>query len=169
MRRALNKGRLISSRQSHATDGERLPIPRGIGEELRKLAADLEPEALLFTTKRGTRLSYRNQLTRVFKPAAEEAGAEWAAFHTLRHTFASLHIARGTNTCSSLTDVWGTTSPDFTLRVYAHMIPGDKVAALDLDAELGPRQFVPHIGMALGSDTDSAASEAPAMKGRRAQ
>ena len=118
---------------------------------------------MLFTTKRGTRLSYRNQLTRVFKPAAEEAGAEWAAFHTLRHTFASLHIARGTNIVQ-LSRMLGHHSPDFTLRVYAHMIPGDKVAALDLDAELAP-QFVPHIGMALGSDTDSAASEAPAMKG----
>jgi hypothetical protein len=52
-------------------------------------------------------------------------------------------------------------SPDFTLRVYAHLIPGDKVAALDLEQELSARPAVAHIGMALGSDTDSAPDEVP--------
>jgi hypothetical protein len=33
-------------------------------------------------------------------------------------------------------------SPDFTLRVYAHLIPGDEVKPLDLDAELFPRPNV---------------------------
>jgi integrase len=111
-------------------------------------------DLLLFTTQRGTPLSYRNQLTRAFKPAAEEAGAEWAAFHTLRHTFASLHIARGTNIVQ-LSRILGHHSPDFTLRVYAHLIPGDKVAALDLEQELSDRPAVAHIGMALGSGTES--------------
>lgn len=52
-------------------------------------------------------------------------------------------------------------SPDFTLRVYAHLIPGDKVSALDLEQELAPRS-VPHIGMALGSGTESAPNRVPA-------
>jgi hypothetical protein len=34
-------------------------------------------------------------------------------------------------------------SPDFTLRVYAHMIPGEKVAALDLGQELSSPPFRP--------------------------
>ncbi len=93
-------------------------------------------------------------------PAAEEAGAEWAAFHTLRHTFASLHIARGTNIVQ-LSRMLGHHSPDFTLRVYAHLIPGDKVAALDLEQELSARPAVAHIGMALGSSTDSGRNGTP--------
>jgi hypothetical protein len=36
----------------------------------------------------------RNRHTRA---AAEKAGAAWMGHPTLRHTFASLHIARGTN------------------------------------------------------------------------
>ena len=34
-------------------------------------------------------------------------------------------------------------SPDFTLRVYAHLIPGDEVKPLDLDAELLRTNVVP--------------------------
>jgi hypothetical protein len=53
-------------------------------------------------------------------------------------------------------------SPDVTLRVYAHLIPGDKVAALDLEQELSPRPDHAHIGMTLGSGTESAPNEVPA-------
>jgi integrase len=159
VRRALNKaGEFKPPKSRHGR--REVPLPRALADELGKRTADLDPEALLFTTQRGTAFSYRNQLTRVFKPPAEEAGAEWAAFHTLRHTFASLHIARGTNIVQ-LSRMLGHHSPDFTLRVYAHLIPGDKVAALDLEQELSARPAVAHIGMALGSDTDSAPDEVP--------
>jgi hypothetical protein len=56
-------------------------------------------------------------------------------------------------------------SPDFTLRVYAHLIPGDKVAALDLDQELSDRPAVAHIGMALGSGTESTPDAIPTNEG----
>jgi integrase len=160
VRRALDKKRGFKPPKSRHGRRE-IPLPRALAEELRKYAANLDPEELLFSSQRGTPLSYRNQLTRAFKPAAEEAGAEWAAFHTLRHTFASLHIARGTNIVQ-LSRMLGHHSPDFTLRVYAHMIPGEKVAALDLEHELSPRPSVPHIGMALGSGTESTRDEVPA-------
>ena len=45
--------------------------------------------ALVFPSDTGTVLDYRNLLTRVMKPAAEQAGAPWAAFHTFRHTVGS--------------------------------------------------------------------------------
>jgi integrase len=159
VRRALNKaGEFKPPKSRHGR--REVPLPRALAEELRKHAADLDPDELLFSTGRGTPLSYRNQLTRAFKPAAEEAGAEWAALHTLRHTFASLHIARGTNIVQ-LSRMLGHHSPDFTLRVYAHLIPGDKVAALDLEQELTAPP-VPHIGMALGSGAESTTDEVPA-------
>jgi integrase len=161
VRRALNKaGEFKPPKSRHGR--REVPLPRALADELRKQAAGLDPEGLLFTTQRGTPLSYRNQLTRAFKPAAEEAGAEWAAFHTLRHTFASLHIARGTNIVQ-LSRMLGHHSPDFTLRVYAHLIPGDKVAALDLEQELSDRPAVAHIGMALGSGTESTPNGVPAI------
>ena len=93
----------------------------------------------------------RRPFTRAFKPAAEEAGAEWAAFHTLRHTFSSLHIARGTNIVQ-LSRMLAHPSPDFTLGVYAPMIPGEKVAALDLEHELSP-PFRPSHWDGMGSGT----------------
>jgi integrase len=71
----------------------------------------------------------------VLRPAVEEAGAGWAAFHTFRHTFASLKIAAGTNVVE-LSRLLGHYSPAFTLKKYAHLIPGDEGTALDLDAEL---------------------------------
>ena len=44
-------------------------------------------------------------------------------------------IAAGTNIVE-LSRLLGHHSPSFTLKVYAHLIPGDEGAALDLDAEL---------------------------------
>ena len=61
--------------------------------------------------------------------------AAWAGFHAFRHTFASLHVARGT-TLVQLARLLGHHSPEFTLRVYAHLIPGDEPAPLDLAAEI---------------------------------
>jgi integrase len=72
---------------------------------------------------------------RVLKPAAEEADVAWAGLHTFRHTFASLHIDRGTNVVI-LSKLIGHHSPAFTLSVYAHLLDGDVGEALDLDAEL---------------------------------
>ena len=69
------------------------------------------------------------------KPAAEEADVAWAGLHTLRHTFASLHIDRGTNVVQ-LSKLLGHHSPAFTLTVYADLLNDDVGEALDLDAEL---------------------------------
>lgn len=71
--------------------------------------------------------------SRVTRPtAAEGAGAAWAGFRTFRHTFASLHLARGTNVVA-LSRMLGHHSPAFTLSRYAHLIPGDAPVALDVD------------------------------------
>ena len=141
VRRALNRRGEFKSPKSRYGRRE-VPLTHGLVDALRVHAADLDAEGLVFPSQRGTPLSYRNTLGRAFKPAAEEAGAEWAGFHTLRHTFASLHIARGTNIVQ-LSRMLGHHSPDFTLRVYAHLIPGDEVKPLDLDAELRRTNVVP--------------------------
>ena len=66
----------------------------------------------------------RNVRRRALQPAVEEADAAWAGFHTFRHTFASMHIVRGTNVVQ-LSRLLGHHSQAFTLPVYAHLIDGN--------------------------------------------
>jgi integrase len=63
----------------------------------------------------------------------EEVNAPWAGFHTFRHTFASLHLSRGTNLLR-LSRALGHHSSAFTLSRYTHLLPGDEASPLDLAA-----------------------------------
>jgi integrase len=85
----------------------------------------------VFTRPGGAVLDPDQLRKRIFKPLAEEAGVSWAGWHTLRHTYASLQIAGGANIVA-LSKVLGHHSPSFTLNVYAHLLDGDEVPALDL-------------------------------------
>jgi integrase len=77
----------------------------------------------VFCTADGTPLNYKNLHSRMLKPAAEEAGVGWAAFHTLRHTCASRLFAAGRNAVQ--VQRWlGHHSPAFTLTVYVHLLDG---------------------------------------------
>jgi len=65
-----------------------------------------------------------NLFSRVLKPAARRAGAEWAGFHTLRHSCATNLFRRGLN--AKQVQVWlGHHSPAFTLATYVHLLPDD--------------------------------------------
>jgi integrase len=65
----------------------------------------------------------------------QEIGAPWAAFHSLRHTYASIQLARGVSLLQ-LSRALGHHSAAFTLTRYTHLLPGDEVPALDLRDEL---------------------------------
>lgn len=115
-----------------------VPLSPGLVDILRAHLRSLRPddaESLAFPSEAGTPLRHENVRRRRLHPATSEAGAEWAGFHAFRHTFASLHIDAGTNVLV-LSRLLGHHSPEFTLRVYAHLIPGDAIPALDLAAEL---------------------------------
>lgn len=58
-----------------------------------------------------------------------------AAFHTFRHTFASMQLTAGVNVVA-LAQVLGHHSPRVTLDVYAHLLAGDEAPALDLATAL---------------------------------
>lgn len=106
-------------------------IPEDATAEQMEAAAEELRAALVFPSEVGTVLSYPNLLRRAFKPAAEQAGAPWAGFHTLRHTCASRLIADG----RSIVQVsrWlGHHAPSFTLDVYAHLMDDDLGAPLAL-------------------------------------
>jgi integrase len=137
VRRSVRHGRFKPPKSRHGIRD--VPLSPALVAVLRRHLAKLRPDgpdSLAFPSSTGTPLQYPNVLRRVLRPAAEEAGAAWAGFHTFRHTFASLHVASGTNIVT-LSRLLGHHSPDFTLRRYAHLIPGDEVPCLDLDAELG--------------------------------
>jgi integrase len=115
-----------------------VPIPASLVLELRdwrKLSEWPEDDDLVLPTTVGTCLSKDNVRNRYLKPAAEEIGAPWAGLHTFRHTFASLHIARGTNVVQ-LAKLLGHHSPTVTLSIYSHLLDDGVGEALDLDREL---------------------------------
>jgi integrase len=80
-----------------------------------------EDDDLVFPSMAGTPMAPENLHRRTLKPAAQEAGVGWAAFHSLRHSCASMLIADGRNIVQ--VSRWlGHHSPSFTLDVYAHLM-----------------------------------------------
>ena len=62
-----------------------------------------------------------NIFRRVLHPAAKTAGVEWAAFHTFRHTSASMLFASGKN-IKQVQEWLGHHSATFTLATYVHLM-----------------------------------------------
>lgn len=133
VRRAIVKGRVGPPKSKYGRRDIRLALPLAASVRARLAAeGDQEPEALVFAgNSSGGTLSVANLRRRYLKPLAEEVGAPWAGFHTFRHTFASLHIAGGTNIVQ-LSRVLGHHSAAFTLSRYTHLLPGDAAPALDV-------------------------------------
>ena len=67
-----------------------------------------------------------------------EADAPCTAFHPLRHTYASLQLARGVNVVQ-LSRALGHHSPNFTLDTYVHLLEGDEAPALGVTEVLEER------------------------------
>lgn len=106
-----------------------LPIPRDLADRLRVLRTP--PEALVFESPSGGPYDTHHLHQRVLAPACGEAGVEWAAFHTFRHTVASRLFAEGRNAVQ--VQRWlGHHSPSFTLDTYVHLLGGDLGEPLDL-------------------------------------
>lgn len=111
-----------------------IPINFALVQALRRAHSASEwpgERDLVFATGSGTPMDYGNLHRRVLKPAAEEAGVPWAAFHTLRHTCASRLFAQGRNAVQ--VQRWlGHHSPAFTLTVYVHLLDDDLGGPLGL-------------------------------------
>jgi len=131
VRRSLRHGRFKAPKSKY---GRRtVPIGSELALGLRAAHAVTEypgERDLVFCSGDGKPLDYSN-LLRAFKPAAREAGAPWAAFHTLRHTCASRLFADGRNAVQ--VQCWlGHHSPAFTLARYVHLLDDDIGVALTL-------------------------------------
>jgi integrase len=125
VRRAYVKGHFKPPKSRY---GKRaVPIDFPVVRALRKAQMAAQPCAerdLVFANAEGNPHDYGNLHRRVLKPAVEEAGVPWAAFHTLRHTCASRLFAQGRNAVQ--VQRWlGHHSPAFTLSVYVHLLDDD--------------------------------------------
>jgi integrase len=135
VRRGYVKGQYSPPKSRH---GRRdVPIDHVLVVELRRkrTASDWpRDEDLVFCADDGRPLHDRNLATRMLKPLAQEIGAPWMGWHTLRHTCASMLFAAGRNAVQ--VQRWlGHHSPGFTLATYVHLLDEDLGRPLDLDAE----------------------------------
>jgi integrase len=140
VRRAMVKGRIEPPKTKYGRREVRLPTP--LVYRLRAYLAALDDQdstGLVFTNRDRNPIEPGNLRRRGLKPLVEEVDAPWAGFHTFRHTFASLHLSRGTNLLQ-LSRALGHHSAAFTLSRYTHLLPGDEAPALDLSP---PAALVP--------------------------
>jgi len=138
VRRALAKGRVEPPKSKH---GKRdVPLSSALVSELRAWRRETEwpgDEDLVFPSLTGTALNPDNLRPRVLRPAAEEAGAPWAGFHTFRHTCASMLFERGFNV--KQVQRWlGHHSPSFTLDAYVHLLDEALPGPLILPSHTAP-------------------------------
>jgi integrase len=137
VRRGIVRGKVGALKTRHSRRD--VPIAHELVRALRQHHTDSEwpgESDPVFPTTTGTILAPNNLSRRVLKPAAEEAGAPWAGFHTFRHTCASLLFAGGRNAVQ--VQRWlGHHSAAFTLATYVHLLDGDIGQPLDLGLVLG--------------------------------
>ena len=115
-----------------------IPIGRDLVQSLREhyMASPFKGDAdLVFPAETGKPAHASNHY-RWFKAAAKEAGVDWAAFHTLRHTAASRWIHTGTH-IAVVSSLLGHANPGFTMKVYVHILNDDLPEGDDLASAVG--------------------------------
>jgi integrase len=91
-------------------------------EEKIGAGADYQDLDLVFATEKGHSLDHWNVKRRVFEPALEAAGLRRIRFHDLRHTCASLSLARGENP-KYIQKQLRHASIEMTFDTYGHLFP----------------------------------------------
>lgn len=123
---------------------EIVPILRDILAAYKAIAYRGDPDALVFPTLTGGRRDADSLRARVLAAVFERADELLAqrglvplprglTTHKLRHAFASVLIALGEDPVSVMRQI-GHTDPQFTLRVYTHMMSRDKAERARLKA-----------------------------------
>lgn len=148
--KATPRGPRLAIRRAWDTKTKRVGRPKGGKVRELPLSPDLAralwrlqrgPDELLFQAPRGGRMSYGNTYRRVLAPLLDDAATEetgdlsWAAFHTFRHTCASLQFGAGRNV--KLVCRWlGHHKASYTLDTYIHLMPDDEDAPFSVTAAL---------------------------------
>ena len=98
---------------------------------------DYEDSGLVFATGKGTPLDAQNIINRFFKPLLKRAGLPNIRWHDLRHTYATLLLARGTHP-TYVQKSLGHASVQLTLDRYSHWMPSmGRNTAEGIDEALG--------------------------------
>lgn len=124
VRRRLYKGKIGPLKSKYAR--REVPLTKATAQRLwqRQRDARGQPGEYVFTTATGVLLDRVNLGNRMLKPAAKRAVVEWATWHTLRHTCASILFREGWN-AGQVCRLLGHHSPAFTLSVYIHVLDSD--------------------------------------------
>lgn len=136
VRRAIVRGRVEPPKSKHGR--RKVPLSRPLAAKLANhmdVILDRTDTAWVFASQIGTPLDADNLRSRLIKPLMRQIGAPWAAWHTLRHTYASLQLARGANVVQ-LSRALGHHAASFTLDTYIHRLDGEDANALDLADEI---------------------------------
>jgi len=78
----------------------------------------------------GSFIDVNNWRRRVFNKALDKAGLRKIRIHDLRHTYATLRLAKGDN-IGDVSNQLGHHSPKLTWDIYYHWMPGKKKAEVD--------------------------------------
>ena len=114
---------------------------------LKETLTDLRPdlfgdEALVFPSEAGGFIDPHNFRARVFRRITRKALGPSRDFspHGLRHTFASLHLARGTNLMCIQT-MGGWASAKLLLDLYGHHLPRESTGFADALSDAPERPY----------------------------
>jgi integrase len=100
-------------------------------------ATDYEDSGLVFATGKGTPIDAQNIVNRYFKPLLKRAELPDIRWHDLRHTYATLLLARGTHP-TYVQKSLGHASVQLTLDRYSHWMPSmGRNTAEGIDEALG--------------------------------
>jgi len=114
---------------------------------LRERRPDLYgPESLVFPSETGGFMDPHNFRARVFRKVVEKSLGKDRDFspHGLRHTFASLHLARGTN-LKWIQTMGGWSSAKLLLDLYGHFLPTESTGYADALSGAGRPYTAPQI------------------------
>jgi integrase len=106
-------------------------------EEQLRAGSNWQDYRLVFASCKGTPLDAQNIVNRHFKPLLKRAGLPDIRWHDLRHTYATLLLARGTHP-TYVQKSLGHASVQLTLDRYSHRMPSmGHNTAEGIDAALG--------------------------------
>jgi integrase len=101
----------------------------------------VDPDELVFRTKKGTPLCRRNLTNRQLAPVCEELKISKIGWHSLRHSNATLLDAVGTP-LGTVQSLLGHSSPEITRGIYLHSLPAGAKEAVQKVEDLltGPKR-----------------------------
>jgi len=103
--------------------------PKGIEILSALKSPTVNPDGLVFATRKGTPLNRRNLLNRQLTPTAKKLGLKGINWHWMRHANVTLHDSVGTP-LGTVQALVGHSSPEITREIYLHSVPADAKQAM---------------------------------------